>query len=347
MSAGLSDFRKRMEMAGERAFQEMERITSYSYNVAKKSRHKKRIANSIEKFDEFDAMKNCVPKTKDACGSVFCFECRKNKQDGLYKQYRDYVDRVFDGSEAKARKRLRYVTVLHSLEPINFLNLYQEVETIDRLVKAKEEFRKCLLRLDRRIKESRFQKEIWLLGTIHLEMLNMEFFRFSALSGKQTTKQKTLKEFEEKSGWNADYYFLFHSHFLIDGGGLTDNQLNKCLREIWSETDKQVLTMSLTEFYEDGKQHTLDEALRNIANYGFNGSNGDLTFKTAWGNSRKVYTPVEKKDALGKVRHYVSSVKDEGAATDERLTLGQIRLLIAVHNAFTDGGKKGLTVSIR
>ena len=103
----------------------------------------------------------------------------------------------------------------------------------------------------------------------------------------------------------------------------------------------------LSEFYDDGKEHTLDEALRNIANYGFNGSNGDLTFKTAWGNSRKIYTPTEKKDALGKVRHYVTSVKDTGADTDERLTLGHIRLLIKAHNAFTDGGRKGLVVTIR
>lgn len=347
MAADLEDFRKRMEMAGERAFQEMERISSYSYNVAKKSRHKKRIADSIEKFDEFDTMKNCVPKTRDACGSVFCFECRKNKQDGLYRQYKDYVEKTFGKSEAKARKRLRYVTVLHSLEEINFLNLYQEDETIKKLKKTRDDFRKCLLRLDRSIKESRFQKEIWLLGTIHLEMLNMEFYRFAALSGKTTTKQKTLKEFEEKAGQGADYYFLFHSHFLVDGNGLADRELNKLLREIWGLTEKQVLMTPLTEFYDDGKEHTLDEALRNIANYGFNGSNGDLTFKTAWGNSRKFYTPAEKKDALGKVRHYVTSVKDTGAETDERLTLGHIRLLIKAHNAFTDGGRKGLTVTIR
>ena len=347
MSVDLDHFRQRMEMASERAFEEIERISSYSYNVAKKTRHKKRIANAIEKFDEFDAMKHCIPKTKDACGSVFCFECRKNKQDGLYRQYKDYVEKTFGKSEAKARKRLRYVTVLHSLVPINFLNLYQEEETIERLERAKEEFRKHLLRLDRGIKESRFRKEIWLLGTIHLEMLNMEFFRLSSMSGKQTTKQKTLREFEVKSYSYADYYFLFHSHFLIDGGGLTDRQLNKCLREIWGLTEKQVLVTPLTEFYDDGKEHTLDEALRNIANYGFNGSNGDLTFKTAWGNSRKIYTRVEKKDAPGKVRHYVTSVKDDAAATDERLSLGHIRLLIKAHNAFTDGGRKGLTVTIR
>jgi hypothetical protein len=347
MTDDFSGFHKRMELANERAFQEVERISSYTYNVAKKSRHKKRIAAAIEKFDEFDGMKNCVPRTKDACGSVFCFECRKRKQDGLYKQYKDYVENTFGGSESKARKRLRYVTILHSLEPINHLNLFQEDETIDRLVKARDDFRKCLLRLDRSIKESRFKKEIWLLGTIHIEMLNMDFYRFSALSGKQTTKQKTLTEFEEKSRWSSDYYFLFHSHCLIDGAGLTDRQLNQCLREIWNITDKQILMTPLTEFYEDGKAHTLDEALRNIANYGFNGSNGDLTFKTAWGNSRKVYTSVEKKDALGKVRYYVSSVKDTGVATDERLTLGQIRLLIKAHNAFTDGSRKGLTVTIR
>lgn len=347
MSEDFSDFRKKMELASERAFQEMERISSYSYNVARKSRHKKRIASAIEKFDQFDHMKNCIAGTKDACGSVFCFDCRKKKQDSIYKHYNDYVEKTFGGSEAKARKRLRYVTILHSLVPINFLNLYQEDETIEQLVAAREDFRKCLLKLDRSIKESRFKKEIWLLGSIHMEMLNMEFYRFSALSGKQTTKQKTLGEFEEKSGWNADYYFLFHSHCLIDGGGLTDNQLNKCLREIWNVTDKQVLMTSLTEFYDDGKEHTLDEALRNIANYGFNGSNGDLTFKTAWGNSRKIYTRAEKKDAFGKVRHYVTSVKDTGADTDERLTLGQIRLLIKAHNAFTDGGRKGLVVTIR
>lgn len=347
MNNDLDEFRRKMEAANDRVFQEMERICSYTYNVAKKSRHKRRIADAIEKFDGFDSMKNCVPGTKNVCGSVFCFECRKRKQDGLYKQYCDYLDKAFDGKEDKARKRLRYVTILHSLEPINVLNLYQEDETIDGIIAAREDFRKCLLRLDRRIKESRFKKEIWLLGTIHLEMLNMDFYRFPALSGKQTTKQKTLQDFEEKAGWGTDYYFLFHSHFLIDGKGLTDKQLNLCLREIWDVTDKQVLMKPLTEFYEDGKVHTLDEALQNIANYGFNGSNGDLTFKTAWGNSRKVYTAMEKKDALGKVRHYVSSVKDEAADTDERLTLGQIRLLIKAHNAFTDAGRKGLVVTIR
>lgn len=200
MNNDLDEFRRKMEAANDRVFQEMERICSYTYNVAKKSRHKRRIADAIEKFDEFDSMKNCVPGTKNACGSVFCFECRKRKQDGLYKQYCDYVDKAFDGKEDKARKRLRYVTILHSLEPINVLNLYQEDETIDGIIAAREDFRKCLLRLDRRIKESRFQKEIWLLGTIHLEMLNMDFYRFSALSGKQMTKQKTLRDFEERQG---------------------------------------------------------------------------------------------------------------------------------------------------
>ena len=140
---------------------------------------------------------------------------------------------------------------------------------------------------------------------------------------------------------------MVHSHILFDINGLDDNTFRKYLRRKWKDTDRQVDISRLTKYYIDGErftEHKVDDAIRNIANYGYNGSNGRLSFATNWGSSRKVYTKQEKIDAMGNINSYVEQVKGLDAI-GTMMTKGQVRFLIKAHNVFTDNGR-GLLVSI-
>lgn len=333
-----NDLRKRMEQSSKKVFDAVEHESAMGWHYAERTRQTTKIKEAIEGIDELSHMSCC----DGSCGSIFCMTCRGKKQDSLYSQYKERVSLFSNDDEA--RERLRYTTILHELVPVSLDNQIAEHSSIGDIEASVDTFRKQLKGIDRHFVDN----DLWARGTIHIELVNMELFRFASLSGRETTKQRTLKELESVQGTSADYYALVHSHILFDIKELDDNTFRKYLRRKWNATDRQVDISRLTKYYIDGErfsEHRVDDAIRNIANYGYNGSNGRLSFATNWGSSRKVYTKQQKIDAMGNINTYVEGVKGLDAL-DEKLTKGQVRFLIKAHNVFTDNGNRGLLVSI-
>jgi hypothetical protein len=332
------DFRKIMEQQSKRVAAYLEQQTALGWRYAERTWQTTKIKQAIEGIDDLSHML-C---DDGYCSSVFCMTCRKRKQDSLYRQYKERVVRFRNDDEA--REHLRYATILEGLVPLSLdegiIGDESEIKNVEQSV---ESFRKKLKSIDRYFRTN----NIWARGTIHLELINMELFRFASLSGRITTKQKTLTDLENHFRHNADYSVLVHSHILFDLNGIDDKEFRNHLRNKWNITDRQVDVTRLTKYYIDNErfsEHSIDDAIRNIANYGYNGSNGKLSFATNWGSSRKVYSKQQRKDALGKINVYVEGIK--GLDTlDEQMNKGQVRVLIRLHNRFTDNGR-GLLVSI-
>jgi len=334
----MNDFRDKLDKQSKRTFAALEQANANTWKYAERTRQKTKIKEAIEGIDELSHM-IC---DDGSCRSIFCMTCRKNKQDSLHQQYKDRIKR-FD-SEEEARNNLRYTTILHELVPVSFDNVIQEHSSLGDIEESVDTFRRTLKSIDRHFGHY----DLWARGTIHIELVNMDLFRFASLSGRETIKQKTLKELESDTGKSSDFYALVHSHILFDINGLDDKKFSRYIRRKWNVNDRQVDIRRLTRFYIDEDRitaHSVNDAIRNIANYGYNGSNGKLTFASNWGSSRKVYTQQQKSDALGNINAYATGVKGL-EFVDERMTKGQVRFLIKVHNIFTDDNGRGLLVSI-
>jgi len=328
------DFREEMERQCKRVSGYLEQQTALGWRFAERTRQTTKIKESIKGIDELSHML-C---DDGSCGSVFCMTCRKRKQDSLHNQYKERVKRF--NNEEEARKDLRYATILHEMVAVSFDNAIGETASLEDIEKSVSDFRKEIKSIDRRFRNH----NIWARGTIHLELVNMDLFRFASLSGRITNKQKTLNAM----GKNADYYILVHSHILFDINGMDDEEFRKYMRRKWNLSDRQVDITRLTEYYIDEARYTkhrVSDAIRNIANYGYNGSNGKLTFATNWGSSRKVYTRQQKIDAIGKINEYVKGVKGLDDL-DVGLSKGELRFLIKAHNLFTDKDGRGLLIRV-
>ncbi len=333
-----NDFRKRLDENSKRVASLLEQMGANHWHFAERTRQQTKINEAIEGIDELSHM-IC---DDGSCHSVFCLGCRKRKQSSLYKQYASRLER-FD-NEDEARDNVRYVTILHELVPVSFDGIIAEESSLYDTEKSVDAFRERLKTIDRHFKKY----DLWARGTIHLELINMELFRFASLSGRLTTKQSTLRDLEKATGKFSDYYILVHSHILFDINGLDEKKFAGYIRNKWNNNIRQVDVRRLTKYYIDGDrfmEHSVDDAIKNIAKYGYNGSNGKLTFATNWGSSRKVYTQQERKDALGNINAYVTGVMGLDAL-DTKLSKGHIRFLIKVHNLFTDNASRGLLVSI-
>jgi hypothetical protein len=330
-------FRKTLEARADKTSVILEHMNAHGWHYAERTRQTTKIKEAIDGIDELAHML-C---DDGSCGSIFCMTCRKRKQDSLHRQYRNRIKRFSNDDEI--RNNLRYTTILHELVPVSFDSIDKEIEALGNIDLSVSRFREQLKSIDRHFSDY----DLWARGTIHLELVNMDLFRFASISGKETTKQKTLKELEREAGTNADYYVLVHSHILFDTNGLDEKKFGSFIRNRWDATQRQVDIRRLTKYYIDGErftEHSVEDAIKNISRYGYNGSNGRLTFATNWGSSRKVYTQEQRKDAMGAINDYAVGVMglDEH---DEKLTKGQVRFLIKAHNLFTDNGR-GLLVSI-
>lgn len=341
-------FKESQALMAERLFDEVARMDALSYTLRKHSKHKGRIVRAISVDDCLEEMRQCVEDGVGNCGSVFCFECRERKQSSLRHQFEEHYQKAFNLNETNARERLRYVTILHELIPVDTSVLFYEDEAIKAVTRSKDDLKAKIARFRRSVTGywKNEGKDIWVRGTIHIELVDMDLFRFNAASGDNTTKQDTYIEFGDVLGMSGKLYLLVHTHFILDTGGIDVRQIKKHLASSWSVTKKQVLVQKLSTRYGKGRsiEHKIEDAFRNIANYGYNGSNADLSFATAWGESRQVYSVEERKDSFGKVQVFADALYDR--RVDELLTVGQLHLLIRVHNALTDGGGKGLLVSI-
>lgn len=331
-------FREILDESAKNVADYFERKTALGWRYAERTRQTTKIKMAIEGESDFSHM-IC---DDGSCGSIFCMVCRKRKQESLHSQYKDRVKR-FD-NENDARNDLRYITILHEFVAVSYDTKLSEMCSLEDIEKSVSHFRARLKSVYRHFDKN----HIWARGAIHLELINMGLFRFASLSGRQTTKQKTLSDMENDTDKKGDFYILVHSHILCDINGNDEDDFRKYLRRKWNVNKRQVDITRLTEYYIDATRftkHTVAEAIKNIAYYGYNGSNGRLSFATNWGSSRKVYTRQQKINALGQINQYVEGV--EGLdAFDEYLSLGDLRFLIRAHNLFTDNDGRGLLIRV-
>ena len=185
---------------------------------------------------------------------------------------------------------------------------------------------------------------------IHIELIDLDLYRDIDKGNKETPKQKVYREWFYKSEVEDyhQYYFVVHTHFIIDDDGLTDDELYEVFRSIkeWNITKKQILFKKLTHRYGDGPKHKITDAFKQIAAYGYNGSNAALRFTSTWGDSKNTYVNKEEREAVYNLK-MVAYKEDSRPEIDKELSAGQIRILVAAHNLFTDGGINDLKVWIK
>jgi hypothetical protein len=199
--------------------------------------------------------------------------------------------------------------------------------------------------VENELRKDKLGKDIIAIGTIHLELLDIDMFRIEK-SGRESDKQRTLRKWLEKDGVLQDYYFLVHIHFMIDNKKLTKEQLETAFRTIpeWNVIKEQVLIKRFSTKYSGGHSHLLTDAFENISEYAYSGSNHRLRFNSAWGSSDDEYKQQEKRDGMYRLNVYAEKTGRPNVCED--LSVGQIRLLIKAHNAFTDDGMDELRIAI-
>jgi hypothetical protein len=179
-----------------------------------------------------------------------------------------------------------------------------------------------------------------LLGTIHIELVDLDLYREINKPTGETPKQKVFREWFHKSETEDchNYYFVVHAHFIIDDDGLTKEELYEVFRSIkeWKHTGRQLLFKRITKEYGDGAKHKITTAFKNISAYGYNGSNAALRFTSTWGDSKGVYVNKVEKEGLYKLK-MVAHREGDRPSVDKELSAGQIRTLVTAHNMFTDG----------
>lgn len=340
------DFKKLKESsddAFQRIIKELERTDAYSSRDWGKLRYGGKIKTAIVGQDEFSRMAKCRGGA-NACGSVFCPKCSKVKVAGFHQEITDYYDDQFGSQEWLARKHLRYGTVLHELVPVNVDNLFNEDGVISDLIVSVARLKENLKIVEQAILGGKQRKGVFAVGTIHLELLDVDMFRI-AKYGIESDKQRTFRKWFDKVGRKEDFYFLVHAHFMIDNNGLSKKELDDAFRSIpeWNITNEQVWIQKFSHKFR-GRKQTLEQAFIKISNYGYSGSNGRLRFNTAWGNSDDEYKQIEKRDGMYRLKVYAEKTGRPNVGED--LTIGQIRLLIKAHNAFTNDGVDGLRIGM-
>lgn len=343
MSAEFQKMKQESQFGFGKVLKEIERYNAYSNRDWGNLRYGGKVKSAITGEDQFSHMAKCRGGI-NSCGSIFCPKCQKVKVAGIHREMLDYYEDQFSSNEKLARQKVRYGTVLHELVPVNYDNLFNEDGVIQHLITSVARLKENLKIVDQLLRRNKPSKEIYLIGTIHLEMLDVDMFRIEK-KGDESDKQRTFRKWFDKVGRNSDFYFLVHTHFMIDTKGLDKDDLDKAFRSIpeWNITNEQVWIQKFSHKYR-GKYQSLATAFAKISNYAYSGSNKRLRFKDAWGDSGEEVKKIEKRDA--RYRLLVYAEKTGRPNVGEDLTMGQIRLLIRAHNTFTDGGVDQLRVGI-
>jgi hypothetical protein len=344
MNQSISKLKEQSELSFQKILKELERTEAYSKRDWGKLRYGGKIKEAIVGQDEFIRMAKCRGGV-NACGSVFCPKCNKAKVAEFHKDILDYYEDKFSSREWLARKQLRYGTVLHQLIPVNVDNLFNEDGVIRDLIVSIARLKENLTIVENELKKDKVGKDVIAIGTIHLELLDIDMFRIEK-SGRESDKQRTLRRWLEKNGVLQDYYFLVHAHFMIDNRTLTKEKLEAVFRSIpeWNITKEQVLIKRFSSKYSGGHKHLLTDAFENISEYAYSGSNHRLRFNSAWGSSDDEYKQQEKRDGMYRLSVYAEKTGRPNVSED--LSVGQTRLLIKAHNTFTDDGEDQLRIGI-
>jgi hypothetical protein len=324
-------------------------------------RYRTRILSSVQNTAFGQSMIECDSGKGKPCGSVYCEKCRSRKQERLFYRYRKHYEKALAGDEEVARGRLRWVTVLHSVVPVNENNF---AKTISDVVIACEEMKGKLSNLARC--ETRNHKSgLWLRGGIHLEIVDYRAFSEAAGLGKGTEKQRTLSMLIQRLGAEkSDFYILVHFHALADMGSLQEKDFNDLFAKRWSSASRQVDIQQLWDVVRDyqrdsegkvvrdgdgkrvlnsEKKMEIEHSLRAFARYCYDFSNHRLEYAINWSHGRYVTKTGEELSAKGLLK--VAELGGERGYS-KRLTPEHIQLLVEVSNAVNGPSHKGLEVRI-
>lgn len=340
-------------------FKELKRRSSFSHSMGKNTQYKTRIMDAVDATAYGTIMKTCADGGS-RCGSVYCDECRQRKQKSMLYRYQKHFSKKMKGKERIARDRFRWVSVLHNVVEINIRTETDEQETINNVLRSVEIMKSYISLMGKKYAD----KDLWLRGGIHLEIVDYRAFRTAAEMGTATNKEKTLTAFIQKmTNSDANFIFLVHFHALVDMGKMNETDFDKMFAERWNGVSRQVDISTLWNEinaiqYDDNGNAIKDEygrylrkkekqkinhAFIAMANYCFSFSNDKLQYARNWSHGQYV-TEVEQELHKGNIE--TIATQTEFRVDSKRLNKGHIRLLVSASNAVNGSSHKGLEVRI-
>ncbi|NDB60650.1 hypothetical protein EB001_19710 [bacterium] len=339
-------------------FDELKRKHSFSSFDVGNTQYKNRIAESLKETETGRLMLECSTGGS-RCGSIYCDECRNRKQKSLYYRYKKHYKEKL-GNEFVARKKLRWVSVLHNVVSINVSTQSEEQETLINVDKSVEEMKGIISLMRKKYAD----RGLWMRGGIHLEVVDYKAFRTASELGNATIKEKTLTSFIRKmSNTDSDFVFLVHFHALLDMGDMNDGAIELMFAERWNSALRQVDISSLWDevnaiqynskgqalrdsngmFIRKKEKQKIEHGLQAMANYCFSYSNDKLQYARNWSHGKHT-TEVEDELLSGNIKRVATQVGIRQHS--KRMSRGHIRLLVLASNLINRSSHKGLEVRI-
>ena len=345
-------FREKMD---DKSLDAIFRSASFDVGYDRYTRHKDRILRAMENTHEGKEMLIC-DDGGSLCGSIFCKKCGIKKQNGMFYSYKKRFEKEMNGDDVLARKRLRWVSVLHNVIQIKVDTENDEAQTLASVVASVEQMKGCISLLGReadRLCDG--DSGLWMRGGVHIEIIDFRPYKEAVdRHGKGTDKEKTLKSFVDETAYkSSDYMFLVHFHGLFDIGRMSEKDFASLFRKRWAMAKKQTHITKLWEkisvirkdsngkavrdtngkMIRDRKKQEIKHAFRAFANYCFSWSNINLEYKQNWGLGR-----------YKTIKNYMVEV--EAKEHIKRLSVGHIRLLVKAHSLVNGSSHRGLIVSV-
>lgn len=340
-------------------FDELKRRSSF-FTAEKNTQYKNRIRDAVENTEYGIMMRTCADGGT-RCGSVYCDECRHRKQRSMLYRYKTYYKEILGSNEELARKRLRWVSVLHNVVEINVETESDEQETIQKVDSSVEQMKGYISAIGKKYADF----GLWMRGGVHLEIVDYKAFRTAAELGNATNKEKTLTGFIKRmTNSQADFVFLVHFHALVDMGSMNDGQFEKMFTERWNSALRQVDITSLWDeinaiqfdvktgkalkddygrYVRKKEKQRIQDAFTAMSNYCFAYSNDKLQYARNWSHG-KFITEVEEELRKGNIET-IATHKDF-RIDSKQMSKGHIRLLVSASNKVNDKSHKGLEVRI-
>ena len=191
------------------------------------------------------------------CGNIYCGECRDRMAAKLLGRVRAHLV-SHDMGEDACRERLRWVTILHSLEKAE----------VGAVREGTKRARADYTQLNRKFAGS------WAQGAFEFELVDME--KVSLRAGKNASGVRKKDTLQRLGGYDGSWrwvdeagnqrtdYVLVHTHFLMDCGEEDWNAIDADMRKRW-DGDYQVRIDGLTDY----SVRSLDESLWKMTSYCF------------------------------------------------------------------------------
>lgn len=374
------DFRNKIKKQSDKLLEAVSQADLYSKHFEKYTRQRTRIKEAMKNEEQGKLMISCF-SGGDACGSIFCDRCLDKRQRNMLSSYNNYIDKTFLGDEGIARDRLRWITVLHNVVKVRISSKKEEEDTIKECVESAKELKRIIGNLSRNNKRIWLRGAIhaelidyslyeYFLSTGGATEKVKTISDFINANGyNQHNSQYKDSMFDSLVSGEKELYFLIHFHALADIGDYTDNQFRHKLTDRWNITKRQVDVGRIWDKI-DTKQgtikHNIEDAMKGMSRYCYTRSNAGLTFSKNWGNGEKIFSTHTEQDTskveyvdkwdwqsrkyykkirLG-VMTYAKEIMDRDLDKDISLSLGELRLLVMVHNAISGSNNDGLNVSI-